>query len=1168
MVRKLAGVVVIALLGALLGFTAEVVEPPTPAAAGDPEGTFIAVTPCRVVDTRAAVPSQQLGPDSTRSFQVGGTGGAFAAQGGADGGCGVPDGARAVELSFTAIAPAGANGFLRAGPAGGTPTGTVLNYTVGTGITNTGTVPLASTGLLDLVVRNFGGTIHLAVDVQGYFVNSGGPRYVPVTPCRMVDTRSSTPVGPFAVDETRTFRVAGSGVEDFVSAGVAPQGGVAGGCGVPEAASAVELTVTAAAPEGSGFLRAGPNTSGDPTGTLLNFTSAQGTTNTASVALVGDGLLKVRVFGARTQVLVDVQGYYVATGAQSEFVPVEPCRAVDTRGATPSTPLANGETRSFAVTGPSLTGQGGLSNCAVPTNAAAVEVSITAAAPSGNGFLRAWPSGNAEPPATALNYANGRGITNTATVALSRGASNQVSVRNLGGATHVILDVQGYYTAPRAADRVAVGNGFGCALVSNGDVSCWGANALGQLGRGTQSFTPELQPRQTNGLFDGATRITAGRDHVCALTSVGAVACWGANFAGQLGLGVGTSAVTTPTNLTSPEIVGMTGVSAGYEHTCAVRGDGTVWCWGRNTSGQLGNASTTDSNVPVQVSGLTNITHVSAGYLHTCARNVGGTVRCWGANFSGQLGNGTTTDSTVPVVVSGLSGAGRVVAGAFTTCAVDLSGGVRCWGYNGEGQLGQGATGGLSTFPLAVTMPAVIDQEGALAGGPDGFCAVDASNSLRCWGDGTSFLFADGDVAHRPSPTVVATGVANVSTGGDFDSASACVARLDGGVRCWGLSSPFGDQTATGNPLSGSAATPVPGPSLPAGSTVALSEWFPAGSGCAVGGGAVRCWGRNGAGQLGDDSFQPRIAPAVVPGLTAPTQVATGADHACALVAGGLVRCWGRCGAGQLGDGTGLTRPSPVTVDGLGGAATAVAASADTTCAVVAGGTVRCWGSGASGQLGDGTTSPLQFTPVVVSGLSGVTQLTAGTEHFCAVVTGGTVRCWGSGGSGQLGQGLNASSSTPVTVSGLSGVSRVAAGFQHTCAQLASGGVRCWGSNDYGQLGDGTFTSRLTPVTAAGLGGASSLAASGSQSCAVTGGTVRCWGNNTSSQLGDGTFADRSTPTTVRGLSGVAAVEVGYQSACARIADGSQRCWGARAGGGIGSAPVSATPRPVQQFGF
>ncbi len=1166
MVRTLSGAVVVALLGALLGFAAEVAEPPTPAAAGDGDASFIAVTPCRVVDTRAAVPSQLLGPDAVRSFQVGGTGGAFAAQGGADGGCGVPDDAVAVELSFTAITPSGANGFLRAGPAGGTPTGTVLNYTVGTGITNTGTVPLASTGLLDLSVRNFGGTIHLAVDVQGYFVDLSGPLYVPVTPCRMVDTRAGVPATPFAVDETRTLRVAGSGAEDFASAGVAPQGGVAGGCGVPANATAVELTVTAASPEGSGFLRAGPNTSGDPTGTLLNFTAAQGITNTASVAFVGDGQLKVKVFGARTHVLIDVQGYYVSTGARSEFVPVEPCRFADTRNSGGRTPLAAGETRSFAVTGSALSGQGGLSDCEVPANAAAVEVSITAAAPTGSGFLRAWPSNNPEPPAAALNYAGGRGITNTATVALSRGTANQLSVRNLGGSTHVVLDVQGYFTAPRSTANASVGNGFGCAVDSGGNVYCWGDNSLGQLGRGTESFLPILQPGATN-LFDAASEVAVGHDHACARLTTGGVACWGANFAGQIGNGVIGVGVASPTVLTSPSVTNTIDVSAGFEHSCAVASAGTVWCWGRNSSGQLGNGTTTDSTTPVPGTGLTGVTQVSAGYTSTCARRSDGTVRCWGANFSGQLGNNTTTDSTVPVTVSGLSGTRTVAVGAFGACADDTSGAVRCWGNDSEGQLGRGTSGTISTTPVVASITNVANRSGALAGGPDGFCAVDTADTLRCWGDGKSFLFADGDVTARTTPTAVATGISSVTVGGDFLTGTLCAVRIDGGLRCWGTTSSFGDSAGTGNAYSGSAATPVAGPPLPAGSTVSLSEWFPAGFGCGVASGTVRCWGDNTSGQLGDGTTTSRIAPAPVTGLSGATQVSTGAEHACAVLADGSVRCWGRGGTGATGDPDGINRSTPITVPSLGGTAVAVAASASSTCALLSVGTVRCWGAGSSGQLGNGTNTGLQTSPVTVDELTGVTQLTAGVEHFCAVA-GGLVRCWGFGLFGQLGQGATASSSIPVTATGLSGVTRVAAGFTHTCAQVAGGAVRCWGDNAYGQIGDGTSTLRTAPTAVSGLSGVSSLSSSGYQTCGVVSGGVRCWGSNQNSQLGDGTSADRYAPVTVFGLSGATSVEVGSRSACARRTDGTLRCWGDRSSGGLGSAPIAATPRPVQTFGF
>ncbi len=1165
-VRCLGVLTLVALLGSLLGVAVEVVEPPTPASAGTPEAVFIATTPCRVVDTRAGVPSVLLGPGSNRTFQVGGTGGAFAAQGGADGGCGVPESVEAVELSFTAISPTAANGFLRAGPAGSPPAGTILNYTVGTGITNTGTVELSTGGPASLAVTNFGGTIHLAIDVQGYYVRTSGPRFVPVTPCRMVDTRASSPAGPFAVNETRTFRVAGSGIEDLASPGIAPQGGVAGGCGVPENATAVELTVTAASPEGAGFVRVGPNTPGDPTGTVLNFTSAQGITNTAAVAFVGDGRLKVKVFGARTQVLIDVQGYYVATGAISEFTAVAPCRVVDTRAASTPTPLAAGETRSFGVAGTSLSGQGGLSNCAIPTGAAAVEVSITATSPAGNGFLRVWPSGNPEPPATILNYASGRGITNTATVPLARVGSTQLSVRNLGGSSHVIMDVQGYFTGPRGASGVTVGNGFGC-VVHNSDPLCWGANVLGQLGRGTQSLAPGLQPQRLDEIA-GMTQIDAGRDHACALTLSQDVTCWGSNSDGQLGLGPALTSVSSPTTITSPPIVGMVDVSAGYDHTCAVRDDGTVWCWGLNSSGQLGNGSTLDSNVPVQVSGLIDASQVSAGYTHTCARSTSGIIRCWGSGFVGQLGNGSFSNSSVPVAVPGIPPSRIVAAGAFSTCADDESGGIRCWGDNSEGQLGTGTKGAGSATPVVATIGDAAGRSGSLAGGFDGFCAVTSVSELFCWGDGRSFLFADGDVRSRTTPTLVRRQVLSVSLGGNFGTGAACVVEESGGVRCWGSGSSFGDQTATGNPFSGAAATPASGPPLPSGSSVSLSESFPAGWGCALGGGSIRCWGNNRDGQLGDGTTDSRITPAVVSGLGGtPTQISTGAEHACAVVAGG-VRCWGRGLGGELGDGLASTSSTPVAVTGLGGTATQVAAAAGTTCAVISpAGTVRCWGVGPSGQLGNGTNTFVQAEPVTVTGLSGVTQLTAGRAHFCAV-TGGQVRCWGSGLRGQLGQGVASSSNVPVAVSGSTGATRVAAGDSHSCAQLSSGGVQCWGGNDSGQLADGTATDRSTPVNVSGLSGASSLTSSGFHTCVVTAGTVRCWGRNDSSQLGDGTYATRTAPTPVVGLVGAVAVEAGSDTTCARLSDGSPRCWGSRNSGGLGSAPASATPRPVQQFGF
>jgi alpha-tubulin suppressor-like RCC1 family protein len=334
-------------------------------------------------------------------------------------------------------------------------------------------------------------------------------------------------------------------------------------------------------------------------------------------------------------------------------------------------------------------------------------------------------------------------------------------------------------------------------------------------------------------------------------------------------------------------------------------------------------------------------------------------------------------------------------------------------------------------------------------------------------------------------------------------------------------------------------------------------------------GGGVKCWGGNSKGQLGDGTNTGRLTPVNVSGLASGVSaIAVDGQHTCALTTAGGVKCWGDNTFGQLGDNTIINRTTPVDVSGLASGVSAITAGWVHTCALTTDGGVKCWGNNSSGQLGDNTTTE-RHTPVDVSGLaSGVSAITAGGGYTCALTAGGGVKCWGSNFHGQLGDGTTADRHTPVDVSELaSGVSAITAGNSHTCARTAEGGVKCWGWNSKGQLGDGSAgTDRLKPVDVNGLAsGVSAIAAGEKHTCArTTVGGVKCWGDNTYGQLGDDTTTNNSIPVNVSGLaSGISAITDGSWHTCALTSGGGLKCWGYNFTGQLGDNTTTDRHTPV-----
>lgn len=317
---------------------------------------------------------------------------------------------------------------------------------------------------------------------------------------------------------------------------------------------------------------------------------------------------------------------------------------------------------------------------------------------------------------------------------------------------------------------------------------------------------------------------------------------------------------------------------------------------------------------------------------------------------------------------------------------------------------------------------------------------------------------------------------------------------------------------------------------------------------CVAGDNTVHCWGSGLYGLLGHGG-----ALQAVSGLSGDAvEITVGSGFACARlqIADGSfeVACWGANWGGTLGDGATEASALPIRVAGLAGKTTHLSAGLAHVCATV-NGEARCWGSNWYGELGIGEAGAPVTTPVGVPGVAdlAVQKVVAGYRHSCALLIDGSVRCWGDGSSGQVGNGDNrAENATPVDVHGLAGrVVDVTAGGEHSCALLQDGRVQCWGANWWGQLGEGTTTLRSVPVFAR-IDEVTTISAGGGHTCAVKRtGAAYCWGDNANGQLGAGDEADRLEPTPVVGFtSSVAAIAAGSRQTCALLDDGQAQCWG------------------------
>lgn len=374
------------------------------------------------------------------------------------------------------------------------------------------------------------------------------------------------------------------------------------------------------------------------------------------------------------------------------------------------------------------------------------------------------------------------------------GGSTQPLVLSIGGVKSNTVTIA---IAGLAASKISAGREHTCVVNNGGGVLCWGHNEFGQLGNGTT--TDSSTPVPVKGLSSGVVSIaSSGHGANCALTKAGSVWCWGTGEVGQLGNGARNDS-NVPVQVVGPAgnaaLTGVVQISAGQDHMCALTSTGAALCWGDNSFGDLGDPQLNNhfSATPLQVSGLSSgVASISPSASYSCAVTTAGGALCWGTN--GPLGaNGATSPTPIAVLNTAgsapLSGVAALATGYDHACALTTEGTELCWGGNGAGQIGNGTEGNSFNLPTQVlnsNASAPLSGVAQITAGEEDSCVVTSSGGMLCWGYNAEGEIGENTRDHYDSPvpvTGLASGVIQIASGYRHN----CAITSTGGVMCWGF---------------------------------------------------------------------------------------------------------------------------------------------------------------------------------------------------------------------------------------------------------------------------------------------------------------------------------------------------------------------------------------------
>ena len=769
----------------------------------------------------------------------------------------------------------------------------------------------------------------------------------------------------------------------------------------------------------------------------------------------------------------------------------------------------------------------------------------------------------------------------------------------------VAVDTSGVLNG-KTVTSIAAGYAHNLALCSDGTLVSWGNNSDGQLGNnnsGTPRSVPVLvdQTSANGSVLYGklVVALGAGIDHSMAVCADGTLAAWGYNGYGQLGINTSVSSAV-------PIAVNMAGVLAGKNVTSAVGGDdhiaalcadGTLSAWGLNSSGQLGNNSTTNWGLPVLIStsgvlASRSVVTISGGGLHNLALCSDGKLVAWGDNSNGQLGNGNTTNSTVPVLVttSGLSTGERIVAASCECSAnhnlalvatpahpqivVQQAGATLT---SGSAAVSYAFSGTTQSFTILNDGAATLSGIGASFSGSNAadFTLTSAPATTLPPGASTTFsvMFASSGSGTRSATMQIAS---NDPTDNPFTAS-----LIGAGSRALAANYTTGNEV----PLSSNGFTAT-------GSTVNFSLNYAPAVGAVLT--VVNNTGLSFINGTFSNLAQGQLVPITFNGVTynfvANYYGGTGNDLVLQWAYNRLV-AWGSNSNGQLGNNSTINSSVPVSVAGSGVLAgktiLSIAEGWNHNLILCSDGTLAAWGANSNGQLGNGGTTD-SSVPVLVnqSGvLAGKTVVAVAAGEACsfALCSDGTLASWGLNTDGELGNGSNADCHVPVTVNTagiLAGknVVSISAGGGHSLALCDDGSLAAWGYNAYGDLGNNSFAASNVPVAldvasadGSALYGKSivAIAAGADHSIAIcSDGTAVAWGYNGFGGLGNNSTVNNSVPVAVNMagvLSGknVSAASAGADHTLALCSDGTLAVWGYNAFGQLGNGSMTDSHVPT-----